>query len=489
MRTFAMGEKTRLDDSAIRVEFDVSGEGLAAYCFSLGTADLDVVCTARPASLISAVALVAGGTGTAEFHVDLSAVDDAVDRLVFAVGAQAPGFGDGSLLRLLGADGEIGRFVLPVAELTRERALILAEVYRRDGWRFGAVGQGYEAGVDQLVRDLGADPEQTLIVAAVMAHEDAVESVEPVTDAAVHPPAGGATPEDTKPEDTKPEDTKPEDAKPEDAKPEDAKPEDAKPEDAKPAAAPSEDVRPDDAPPGDATAAAAEPEPVASIAAEPVAEVAAEAVTESADEPAAPSPAEHEPAPAEPLPAPATGVTPPAGVYEGRGDKVLSITRPVEAGPFLVELEGRGTDNFVVWTLDADLETDKLLANAIGAYRGRALVDERSSRTSRLKIEADGAWTVRLFGPEAARPLTERLTGTGPETVRWAGPRTVLAMTHRGTGNFIVGTFADHGGDESYLGTLANAIGDYEGESILPKGPCLIELEADGDWTLTPVLD
>ncbi|WP_406296196.1 TerD family protein [Embleya sp. NBC_00888] len=466
MRTFAMGEKTRLDDSAIRVEFDVSGEGLAAYCFSLGTADLDVVCTARPASLISAVALVAGGTGTAEFHVDLSAVDDAVDRLVFAVGAQAPGFGAGSLLRLLGADGEIGRFVLPVAELTRERALILAEIYRRDGWRFGAVGQGYEAGVDQLVRDLGADPEQTLIVAAVMAHEDVVEAVEPATDAAVHPPVG--------------------DPGPEGAAPGEATPEDREPEDAKPADAPPEDVRPEDVRPGDAAAAGAEPEPVASIASEPV----AEAVVEAVDEPAAPSSAEHEPAPApEPLPAPATGETPPAGVYEGRGDKVLSITRPVEAGPFLVELEGRGTDNFVVWTLDADLETDKLLANAIGAYRGRALVDERSSRTSRLKIEADGAWTVRLFGPDAARPLTERLTGTGPETVRWAGPRTVLAMTHRGTGNFIVGTFADHGGDESYLGTLANAIGDYEGESILPKGPCLIELEADGDWTLTPVLD
>ncbi|MGW1994060.1 TerD family protein [Embleya sp. NPDC001921] len=482
MRTFVMGEKTRLDDSAIRVEFDVSGEGLAAYCFSLGTADLDVVCTARPASLISAVALVAGGTGTAEFHVDLSAVDDVVDRLVFAVGAREPGFGAGSLLRLLGADGEIGRFVLPVAELTRERALILAEVYRRDGWRFGAVGQGYEAGVDQLVRDLGADPEQTLIVAAVMAHEDVAEAAEPATDAAVHPPAGGPGPEDAKPKEMTPED----------AKPEEATPEDRKPADAKPADAPSEDARAENAQPGDAAAVEAEPEPepVASIASEPVAEAVTEAVAEAVAEPAAPSSVEHEPAPVpEPLPASAAGETPPAGVYEGRGDKVLSITRPVEAGPFLVELEGRGTDNFVVWTLDADLETDKLLANAIGAYRGRALVDERSSRTSRLKIEADGAWTVRLFGPDAARPLTEGLTGTGPETVRWAGPRTVLAMTHRGTGNFIVGTFAEHGGDESYLGTLANAIGDYEGESILPKGPCLIELEADGDWTLTPVLD
>lgn len=414
MRTFAMGEKTRLDDSAIRVEFDVSGEGLAAYCFSLGTADLDVVCTARPASLTSAVALVAGGTGTAEFHVDLSAVDDAVDRLVFAIGAQAPGFGAGSRLRLLGADGEIGRFVLPTGELTRERALILAEVYRRDGWRFGAVGQGYEAGLEQLVRDLGAEPDQALFTAAAMA-----DPVLPDTAAHAEPapePAAGS--------------------------------------DTEPAPAASVDVVAEPPLPAEQL-----PEPEAAPAAEPA-----------------------DAGPRSPRPAPAVE-------YEGRGDRVLSIERPVDAGPFLVELEARGTENFVVWTLDADLETDKLLANTIGAHRGRALVDERGTRTSRLKIEADGAWTVRLLTPEAARPLTDRLEGTGPETVRWAGPRTVVAMTHAGGSNFIVGTFTEHGDDEAYLGTLANVIGDYEGESILPKGPCLIEIEADGAWTLATIPD
>ncbi|GCD96502.1 TerD family protein [Embleya hyalina] len=444
MRTFAMGEKTRLDESAIRVEFDVSGEGLAAYCFSLGTADLDVVCTARPASLTSAVALVAGGTGIAEFHVDLSAVDDAVDRLVFAIGAREPGFGAGSHLRLLGADGEIGRFVLPVGESTRERALILAEVYRRDGWRFGAVGQGYEAGLDQLVRDLGAEPDQALFTAAVMADPvvpDAAAHVEPAPE-----PAGGS----------------------------EAEP--ARVSEAEPAVDPEPAPEPE-------VGSEAEPAPAASADVVPEPPLQAEQLPEPQ---AAPDPdPDPDPADAAPLsPRPA-----PAVEYEGRGDRVLSIERPVDAGPFLIELEARGTENFVVWTLDADLETDKLLANTIGTHRSRALVDERGTRTSRLKIEADGAWTVRLLTPEAARPLTDRLEGTGPETVRWAGPRTVVAMTHAGGSNFIVGTFTEHGGDEAYLGTLANVIGDYEGESILPKGPCLIEIEADGAWTLATIPD
>ncbi|MFI1579608.1 TerD family protein [Embleya sp. NPDC020630] len=461
MRTFAMGEKTRLDDSAIRVEFDVSGEGLAAYCFSLGTADLDVVCAARPASLTSAVALVAGGTGIAEFHVDLSAVDDAVDRLVFAIGAQAPGFGAGSQLRLLGADDEIGRFVLPVGELTRERALILAEVYRRDGWRFGAVGQGYEAGLDQLVRDLGAEPDQALFTAAVMA-----DPVVPDTAAHAEPAPEAAEGSEAEPE---PAADAPEPARASETK--------SKAESV---------IDPEPAPESDAEPM---PEPEIGSDAEPAPAASADVVAEpplpakQLPEPeAAPALDPADTGPLSPRPAPAVE-------YEGRGDRVLSIERPVDAGPFLVELESRGTENFVVWTLDADLETDKLLANTIGAHRSRALVDERGTRTSRLKIEADGAWTVRLLIPEAARLLTDRLEGTGPETVRWAGPRTVVAMTHAGGSNFIVGTFTEHGDDEAYLGTLANVIGDYEGESILPKGPCLIEMEADGAWTLTTIPD
>ncbi|MYW02958.1 hypothetical protein GT354_32745, partial [Streptomyces sp. SID3343] len=179
-----------------------------------------------------------------------------------------------------------------------------------------------------------------------------------------------------------------------------------------------------------------------------------------------------------------TAATP--ATYNGRGDKILTITSPVESGPFLAEIESRGTDNFAVWTLNAALETDKLLANTIGPHRGRALVDERGGRTTRLKIEADGEWTIRLLPVDAARLLTDRLTGTGPETVRWNGPRTVLATTHRGQSTFIVGAFTVEADKGAYLGTLANAIGDYDGESILPAGPCLIELEADGPWTLTP---
>jgi len=448
MRTFAMGERTRLEDSAIRVEFDVSGEGLTSYCFSLGSEDLDVVCTARPASLTSAVALVAGGEGTAEFHVDLSAVDDTVERLVFAIGASAPGFGAGSVVRLHGGDGEIGRFELPVADLTRERALILVEVYRRDGWRFGAVGQGYEAGLDDLVRDLGADPERTLIAAAVAV----VGGGEPPSTAGEIDPIGPVA-----------------------AIPVDAVAPIPTTAPIAPEAPPGSDPVPEPDPlPAPAPVSVPDPVPVP----EPAVDAAADAVG-----PAAPN---TEPAA---LPSAAAAQSAHPGVHQGRGDKVLSIVRPPGTGPFLVELEGHADDTFVVWTLDADLETDKLLANVIGAHRGRALVDERDTTTTRLKIEAAGDWTVRVLPAGAAPLLVDRLEGTGPDVVRWGGPRTVLAMTHRGTSNFIVGTFTEYGGDNAYLGTLANAIGDYDGESILAKGPCLIEIEADGTWSLAVLAD
>ncbi len=46
------------------------------------------------------------------------------------------------------------RFLLP--QLTVERAVLLAEVYRREhGWRIRAIGQGYADGLAGIARDFG----------------------------------------------------------------------------------------------------------------------------------------------------------------------------------------------------------------------------------------------------------------------------------------------------------------------------------------------
>jgi stress response protein SCP2 len=382
MRTFAMGEKAGLADlttsTALRVEVTGAARGtaVAAYCFALDAGgrlrpDRPPVSTARPASLECAVALVSGGGADAAFDLDLDAVADDVHRLLFVVATVGPEIGLEAGSLALSSDGaQIADFALSALELKGQRALILGDIYRRDGWRFGAVGQGYRDGLDQLVRDHGGHAPEA---ATPQAPGDTAESAE----TAAEPTAATAT------------------------------------------------------------ATAPDPAPV---------------------------------------------------VDAGSGDRILRISRPVAAGPVIAEITSEASGNFAVWTLDSALEQDKLLVNEIGAYRGRVLVDERGTVTERLKVESDGPWTIAVQPPTAAPWLTGPRTGEGSEVLRWTGPRTVVAMTHAGSSNFMIRVFAESPdqAEDPYLASLANTIGSYEGESILPAGPCLIEVEADGGWTITP---
>lgn len=432
MRTFVMGEKAKLADltaaTALRVEVAgaATGTDVAAFCFALDEsgridADRPPVSSARPASLVSAVALVSGGAAQATFDMDLDAVAPEVHRLLFVVASVGPEIGlDSGSVVLTVEDEAVAAFIVDPSDMKGQRALILGEVYRRDGWRFGAVGQGYRDGLEQLVRDYGADP------ARLLAGPGDAEDAEPT---AVAPePAPESAPE--------PERDAAESA---------------------PAVEPAGEAEP-------ATA-----EPVADAESAPAAEAA----------PSAP--------PVDDAPEPPVSI-PGINRYEGTGDRILRIERPVARGPVVIEITGDGTENFAVWTLDAALEYDKLLVNEIGAYRGRVLVDERGTTTERLKIESDGPWTVAVLPPTAAPWLTGPVQGEGPEVLRWTGPRRVLGMSHAGESNFIVTAYAESadGVEDPYLETLVNTIGVYHGESILPAGPCLIEVEADGDWVFTP---
>jgi len=59
-------------------------------------------------------------------------------------------------LRLVGPQGEFARFTFSGSDFAGERAVMLGELYRKDGgWRFMAVGQGFNGGLDALVRHFG----------------------------------------------------------------------------------------------------------------------------------------------------------------------------------------------------------------------------------------------------------------------------------------------------------------------------------------------
>ncbi|MFF2808656.1 TerD family protein [Streptomyces sp. NPDC058000] len=100
----------------------------------------------------------AGGTMTDTLHVDLGAVEPAVDSVVLAASADGGSFGGvpGLFVRVLDAvsGAELARF--DSQDATTETAFVLGELYRRQGgWKFRAVGQGYATGLAGLATDFG----------------------------------------------------------------------------------------------------------------------------------------------------------------------------------------------------------------------------------------------------------------------------------------------------------------------------------------------
>ncbi|MFF7656523.1 TerD family protein [Streptomyces sp. NPDC007983] len=100
----------------------------------------------------------AGDTVTDTLAVDLGRVEPAIETVVLAASADGGTFGrvPGLHIRLLDASGgvEIARFDSEDASV--ETAFVLGELYRRQGgWKFRAVGQGYDSGLAGLATDFG----------------------------------------------------------------------------------------------------------------------------------------------------------------------------------------------------------------------------------------------------------------------------------------------------------------------------------------------
>ncbi|WP_371656881.1 MULTISPECIES: TerD family protein [unclassified Streptomyces] len=99
----------------------------------------------------------AGGV-TDTLFVDLARVEPDVERVVLAASTDGGTFGrvPGLAIRVLDAvsGAELARF--DSADATVETAFILGELYRRQGaWKFRAVGQGYDSGLEGLATDFG----------------------------------------------------------------------------------------------------------------------------------------------------------------------------------------------------------------------------------------------------------------------------------------------------------------------------------------------
>jgi stress response protein SCP2 len=112
--------------------------------------DADLVFYNQPRHLSGAVRVQGSAV-----EVDLADVEADVERIVLAASADGGTFGqvDGMVLQLVGAGDALADFPITAAG---ETALIGGELYRRgEGWKFRAIGQGYDSGLAGLATDFG----------------------------------------------------------------------------------------------------------------------------------------------------------------------------------------------------------------------------------------------------------------------------------------------------------------------------------------------
>ncbi len=109
----------------------------------------------------------------AQFTVRLDALPTSIDRLVFTATVD----GNGMMSALAQATVVLAqptspgaRFVLQGSELQQQKALLLAEVYRKDGsWRFATLGEGFNGGLSALLAHFGGDEAPAVPAAAAPA--------------------------------------------------------------------------------------------------------------------------------------------------------------------------------------------------------------------------------------------------------------------------------------------------------------------------------
>ncbi|MEU5219712.1 TerD family protein [Streptomyces sp. NPDC020807] len=479
---------------SVPLRIAVRGRGLDAMALLLterGTVrgDADVVFHGAPAHPAGAVRLTEGdaATGTSWLEVGLPTVEAQIAR-VLVVGSTERGAMrdvDGLAVEAYAPDGgSVARY--EVTDGAGETAMVLAELYRRDGgWKFRAVGQGWASGLAGLATDHGVDVAQE------------APAVAPVAAAQTPPPA---TPYGT-------------------------------------GSAPAPSPAPSFAPPPPPVPAPA-PEPAPGFGPPPAAPYAPGFAAPPPPAPQSPpgygpppgayapptygpptstppgyGPPGHLPPPPQAAPSfgpPATGPAPGAvpgpfpaqvpwsygpvfapHVLTGRHNDVISVPG-LPPGPVVVQLEVEGDGYTGLYVLDhrnKEAEDGDLVSSTEEDFRGRMLATVPANGNLRLRLEAEGPWRVEVAPLASALVLTEaEVPHQGPDVLLHTGGTADLVIDYRGDDALFVNLYELRGHhDHTTLPEMEDVVcetGSRRETVPLPAGPLVVQVEsADGPWS------
>ncbi|OTE96495.1 tellurium resistance protein [Crenothrix sp. D3] len=151
-----------------QVGLSISGskEAIDFACFGLDSQqklsdDAYMTFFNQPKTPCGAVELSTPVGDTLGFSCQLAKLPAKIDKLVFTAaidGSTSMGQIKDGYLRFLISNQEVARFSFSSVDFQDEKAVMLGELYRKDGtWRFSAVCQGFNGGMAALVKHFGGE--------------------------------------------------------------------------------------------------------------------------------------------------------------------------------------------------------------------------------------------------------------------------------------------------------------------------------------------
>ncbi|MFD9425131.1 MULTISPECIES: TerD family protein [unclassified Streptomyces] len=205
-REFQRGHKAKISDltpgTDLYVGVQIAAPGLTfdISCFGLDaneqlSDDRYFIFFNQPKSPEESIQLLGAQAGDTEsFRVTLDRIPANIHKLSFTatldgagqMSQVAPGY-----IRIVAGGEEVVRYAFTGSEFTTERAVMLGDFYLKDVWRFAAVGQGFDGGLDALLKNFGGEVAEE--EPAAPQPQAAAPSFAPPAQATA-PPAFGAPP-------------------------------------------------------------------------------------------------------------------------------------------------------------------------------------------------------------------------------------------------------------------------------------------------------
>jgi tellurite resistance protein TerA len=168
------GQKIKLSEltGSMQLELHIRMQGNAAYdvsCFGLDlngklSDDRFFIFFNQLSSPDNCIKKLPSTDGIDKFSVSLQGLSPHVKRMVFTVATE----GAGTMSDIRSADftilvngAEVAAFTLTGKDFAGEKAVMLAEIYFKDIWRFAAVGQGFNGGLSALLKHFGGEEAAT----------------------------------------------------------------------------------------------------------------------------------------------------------------------------------------------------------------------------------------------------------------------------------------------------------------------------------------